>query len=189
MKLSYSHKVMIVSVSLLVLVLIADIVFTRLLMSKIVSINDKVKQLDISSQERLKELTFRASVDSSKVEREKLESYFVGPSNSDTVEFTKYLEGLAGDMNLELKKTLEYEPVGGLSSSDIVSSIRYRFNVSGRWNDVYNFIQTIENLPKVSVLRAVSLNSDSNIVSAKDVKAGTRTWSADLDFSVGRLKN
>ena len=71
MKLNYSKKVLVASLITFVCVLALDIIFTNLLLDKIVSINDKVRQIDISSREREKELNLKDSIASSKNEREK----------------------------------------------------------------------------------------------------------------------
>lgn len=188
MKLTYSKRILILSIIVLAVVLALDIIFTEMLLSKIININEKVKQLNLSSQEREKELTLRESIVSSKDEREKLLTYFVGPGNAETVEFTKYLEDLALVNGVTQKKSLGYEAVSELNSSNVVSAIRFRFNVSGKWTNVFNFLRAIENLPKVAYLNSVSLNVSSEAVSAKDIKSGNKIWSADLDFSVIKLK-
>lgn len=185
MKLNYSKKILIASIVVFVVVIILDVVFTELLLGKIVSINDKVKQQDISSMERLKELTLKDSIANSEAERKELGEYFVGAGNIETVEFTKYLESLAAEAGVTEKKTLGYEPVGELASSGVLTAIRYKINISGKWPNVYNFLRAVESLPKVSYLNAVSfsLNSEST-----DVKSVGKVWSADLDFSVVKLK-
>jgi len=179
MKLSFSKKVLILAVVTFFIVLFLDIIFTNLLLKKIVSINDKVRQIDLSSKERLKELNLKDSAADTIEEREKLIKYFIGPGNAETVEFTKYLEDLAAEMNLNQRKTLDYEVVNESGLSDFVSAIRFKFNVSGKWSDVYSFLYAIEKLPKIVSLNSVSLNLDSN----------NKIWSADLDFSVIKLKN
>lgn len=188
MTIKHSQKVLIIAIVVLSVVLVLNIVFGNMLIDRIVSINDKVKQLDISSQEREKELNLKDSISNSKTEREKLGGYFVGAGNAETVEFTKYLEDLAKEKGVTQSKTLSYESVSGMNSSDAVSAIRYRFNVTGRWNNVYSFLQAIENLPKVSYLNSVSLNLVSEPVTAKDSRVVARIWSADLDFLVVKLK-
>ncbi len=188
MRLIHSKKILIVSIVVFVCVVVLSFVFTNLLLGKIVSINDKIKQLEISSQKREEELTLKDSVSSTKLDREKLMGYFVGPGDSETVEFTKFLEDLAKKMNVTQKKTLEYEAIKELSTSEAVSSIRYRFNISGSWNNVFNFLLAIESLPKVSLLSGVSLNSSSETPSAGGRGDNKVIWSADLDFSVAKLK-
>ena len=189
MKLNYSKKILIASIVTLAVIVVLDVVFTDLLLGKIFDINDKVRQLEISSQEREKELNLKDSIASSKVQREKLGGYFVDAGDIETLDFTKYLEDLAKDNGVIQSKTLNYEPAKGLESSNIVSSIRYKFTVSGSWSNVFNFIQAIENLPKVSSLNSVSLSSSLGDSSSKGTKVGVRVWSAELDFSVANLKN
>ena len=178
MKLNYSKKILIAAIITLLIVIVCNIIFTKMLLDKIVSINDKVKQIDFSSQEREKALILKDSVLSSVSEREELDQYFVGPGNIETVKFTKYLEDLALEMNVTQRKTLDYEMAAGTGSSEIVSAIRFKFSISGKWNNVYNFIQAIENLPKVSKVNSISLSYGSI----------DKNWSADLDFAVVKLK-
>lgn len=188
MKLKYSQKILIIAIIILGLTLTLNIVFGSMLIGKIVDINNKVKQLDISSQEREKELNLKDSISNSKLEREKLNGYFVGAGNAETVDFTKYLEDLAKEKGVTQTKTLSYESVSGLGASDVVSVIRYRFNVTGKWFNVYAFLQVIENLPKVSYINSVSLNTSLEGVTAKEAKSLIRIWAADVDFSVVKLK-
>jgi len=189
MKLAYSKKILLLSITILIVTLVLDFIFINLLLGKIININNKVKQLDISSQEREKELNLRDSIANTTLEREKLESYFVGAGNAETVEFTKYLENLANEAGVSHKTSLDYEPVNELVTSDVISSIRYKFNVSGKWDNVFNFIQAVENLPKVALLNNISLVVGSEAATLKGIKSGNRIWSVDLDFSVVKLKN
>jgi hypothetical protein len=183
MKINFSKKIFIVSITIFIVVLAMDMVSSYLLINKIIDINNKVKQLNISSQDRLKQLSLNDAISSSVKEREKLTGYFVGPGDLNTVDFTKSLEDLADIMGVTQKKSLAYEEVPGLASAGAVQSIRYKFTVSGKWANVYNFVHAIENLPKISALASVSF-----IYSAGD-KAGAGVWFADLDFSVLKLKN
>jgi hypothetical protein len=189
MKLNYSKKILIMSIILFIGVIVLDVIFTNLLLAKIRSINDKVKQLDISSQERLRELNLKEAISSSLINREKLSKYFVGPGNSETVDFTKYLENLALENNVVQKKTLNYEPAIGLASSSVTSVIRYKFETSGGWNNSFNFLRGIENLPKVSYLNSLLINLNPDGVSEGGAKSSGKTWSTSIDFSVIKLKN
>jgi hypothetical protein len=188
MKLIYSRKIFILAITFFAGVLALNIIFANLLFNKIVNINNKVKQLNISSQERERELNLRDSIADSKAERERLEQYFVGAGNAETVKFTKYLEDLALEMGVTQSKTLNYEPVIGLESSSVVSTIRFKFSISGKWANVYNFQKAIENLPKVVTLNSVSLSLSTNEETDKDIKSTGKIWNADLDFSVINLK-
>lgn len=178
MTLNYSKKILLLSVVTFFCMLFLNYVSFSFLIEKVIDINDKVKQLNISSQERERQLNLRDSVANSKVEREKLLGYFVGAGNLETVVFTKYLEDIASQAGVTQSKSLNYEPIAGFPSSETLTSIRFKFNVSGRWANVFTFLQEIENLPKAAALNNVSLN----------VSTGN-TWSADLDFSVAKLKN
>jgi hypothetical protein len=190
MKFDYTKKILLMAILVFLAVVTAVVIFSDLLLDKVVDINDKVRQLEISSQERLKELSLKDSVVSSEEERKKLAEYFVGSGNAETVDFTKYLEDLAKSFNITQKKTLNYEPVNELKSSDVVSAIHYTFQIYGRWSDIFNFIQAIENLPKVSFLNGVALNLSPEGVTNKEMtKTVEKNWSAILDFSVIKLKN
>ncbi len=189
MKINYSKKILIISLSIFVVVLVADIVFGNLLYNKIISINDKIKQLEISSQERLNELTLRESITGSEANREKLGEYFVGAGNAEVVNFTQYLEDLAQEIGVSQKKTLDYEVISELPASASISAIRYRFNITGKWSNVFNFIQAIESLPRVVLLKSVSISLNSGVVSAKEVNSASKNWTADLDFMVVKLKD
>ncbi len=187
MKLTYAKKILISATVIFLGVLALDIIFTSLLLNNIISINDKIKQLDISSKEREKELSLKDSIASSKVEREKLEGYFVQAGNAETVKFTKYLEDLALGFGLTQKKSLDYESINELQSSDAVSAIRFKFGVSGSWSQVYAFLRTIENLPKIVRLNSVGLTANQTVlIDGAGLKGNI--WSADLDFSVAKLK-
>jgi Tfp pilus assembly protein PilO len=185
MKLNYSKKILIFSLVVFLVVLILNVVFINLLLGKIVNINDKVRQLEISSTERLKEITLRDSILNSKEEREKLVTYFIPPGDTATVDFTKYLENLALENNVVQQKSLSYETLPGFDASGILWAVRYKFKVSGKWSNVYSFLRAVENLPRVSHINSVSFNLNSNNNSTKN--SGT-VWSVDLDFFVVKLK-
>lgn len=188
MKIKNSQKILIFSIIVFIVIVILDTVFGNLLLNKIVDINDKVKQQELSSQSRLQELLLRDSIDSSVLERDQLNNYFVGSGNLEVVAFTEYLEGLAVENGVVQKKTLNYEALAGFSSSEFVSSIRYKVNISGKWSNVFAFIQAIENLPKAVFLNSISINANPNNSSVSNIKSGNGAWSADLDFSVVNLK-
>ena len=189
MKFNYTKKALAISIFIFITIIVLDVLFISLLIKQINNINNKVKQLDVSFQERLKDFTLKDSIFKTEIEREKLAGYFVGVSNAEIVEFTKYLENLATGFNLTQKKTLDYEPAFGLESSVVISALHFKFNVSGRWSNVFNFIQAVENLPKVSYLTSVSVRLNSEALSVKEIKSLGRMWTADLDFSVIKLKN
>jgi hypothetical protein len=180
MKLNYSKKMLIVSLVVFLVVFVLNSVFLNLLWTRIIGINDKVKQIDISTQEREREMILRDLIVNTKEQREKLASYFVGTGNADTVGFTEYLENQAKKTGVTQKKSLAYDEVKELGISEQVSAIRYKFNVSGNWTNVFNFLRTIENLPKVGYLNTVVFNANTDKTSGK-------IWSADLDFSVIKL--
>jgi hypothetical protein len=180
MKLNYSKKILIISVIIFFIIFVLNIIFSNLLWIKIVSINDKVKQIDISTQEREREMILRDLLANTKEQREKLNLYFIGAGNAETVEFTEYLENQAKITEVTQKKSLAHDELKELGVSEEVSVIRYKFNVSGGWTNVFNFLITIENLPKVGYLDTVIFNANS------DKNLG-KTWSADLDFSVVKL--
>jgi len=188
MKLNYSKRILVLVIIMFVGVITLNVTFSNLLLHKISDINDRVSQLDISSQEREKELGLREGIISSKAEREKLAGYFVGEGNVETVEFTKYLEDLALKNNLTQSKSLNYEPVSGLESSSVVSAIRFRFTIMGKWTNIFTFLQLIENLPKVLSLDSVSLSTSLDGDLAKEIRPEARIWQADLDFTVVKLK-
>ena len=151
--------------------------------------SDKIKQLEISSQERERELNLKDLIADTEIDRKKLEAYFIGAGNAKTVEFTKHLEGLALATGVTEKKTLNYEAISGLPSSGVVSAIRYKVDASGKWQNIYYFLQEIENLPTVMLLNGVSLSFNTPQTASPETKAVSSRWSASLDFSVAQLKN
>lgn len=188
MKLNHLNKILILSLATIIIVLILGVFFANLLSDKIMSINNKIKQLDMVSQELERSLKSEVSIDSSLLEREKLAGYFVGSSNASIVEFTEYLEGIAKDFGVTHKKTLNYESINELQSSELVSALRFKFNITGKWADVFNFLQAIENLPKVARLNSASLSVNSEISFSEKSKPTNIIWSADLDFTVASIK-
>ncbi len=186
MKLNFSKKILLFSSLFMIGVFVIDFIFITLLIDKMVDIKDKENQLEISSQEREKELFLKESIINSEEKRSELEQFFVKDGNLETVKFTEYLEGLAYSMNLEHKKTLDYEPAKDLISAEFISAIRFRFSISGSWQNVFDFIRMIEKLPQISYLNTLALNVITSNISTKDFN--NQIWSADLDFSVLRLK-
>lgn len=178
MKLNHSKKSLILSTTLFLVVLGANILFANLLVIKITTINDQIRQSVISSQERERNLNLRDSILNSVSERSKLEKYFVGVGDAETANFISYLESEAKKVGLVSDiKSVGYEPVAEIGSSEIVSLIRFRLSVNGKWSNVFTFIQTLENLPKISTVNAISLDHNSGV------------WSAEIDFSVAKLKS
>ena len=187
MKLNYAKRILLLSLVIFLGVLVLDIIFTNLLLTKIISINDKVRQLVISSEEREKELTLKDSILSSVEEREKFDQYFVGAGDGKTADFIASLESIADQNSVSHNiKSVGYESVPALSSSETISFIRLRFSVSGRWANVFGFIQAIENLSKVATINSLSLTVGSDLSATG--KTSTKIWTADLDFSVAKLK-
>ena len=182
MKLNYSKKILIISTVIFLVIFILNIISCNLLWTRIVSINDKIRQIDISTQERGREMVLRDLIANTREQREKLSSYFVGAGNAETVEFTEYLENQAKKVGVTQKKSLAYDEVEELGVSEQISVVRYKFNVSGGWTNVFNFLGVIENLPKVGYLSTVTFNADID-------KNSPKIWSADLDFSVIKLNN
>lgn len=188
MKLNYSKKIFIMSVLLLLLILIFNIIFLYLLFSKIESVNNKVKQLNISTEKRATDFILKDSVLSLSEEREKLSNYFIGMGDKETIDFTKYIEDLADSLNITQQKTLSLETIPNFASSETVSAIRYKINVSGPWSNVYHFILLMENIPKVTFLKSISLNTSLEASSLKEIKKNNRIWNANLDFVIVKSK-
>lgn len=160
-------------------ILILNIIFTYLLVNKVDDINNKVRQMNISSQERERELNLKDSIVSTEGGRVELEKYFIPAGDVATVNFTKFLEALALETGVSHEKTLNYEVVKDMEKSEIVSAVRFRFNISGSWSNVFKFIQLVESLPKISYINNVSFYYSPE----------GKNWSAALDFSVVKLKN
>jgi Tfp pilus assembly protein PilO len=180
MKLNYSQKIFLVSLIIFVMVFILNIIFSSLLWNKVLDINDKTKQINISTQEREREVNLKDLLIKTATDREKMNQYFVGEGNIETVKFTEYLEGLAKKAGVAQEKSLAYEEVGKMNESEFVSAIRYKFKVSGNWASVYNFMRSMESLPKVGYLNNLKLSAD--------IKE-SKIWSLDIDFSVIKLGN
>jgi Tfp pilus assembly protein PilO len=182
MKLNYSKKILIVSVVIFLVIFVLDIISFNFLWAKIVSLNDKVKQIDISTKEREKEMTLKDLILKTKTEREEFDRYFIGAGNLETVKFTEYLETLAKEYKVIQKKTLVDEQLkdSDLEKSEFVSVIRYKFNITGDLANISGFLSALENMPKIGYLNSVVFNSASEI-------SKTKTWSADIDFSVIKL--
>lgn len=178
MKLNYSKKILILSVVSLVAIVIVDFLFLNLLADKIIGINDKIRQQTLSTQEREKNFYLKESISKTEIDRAKIEKYFIGPGDVATAEFIAYLENLAKQNKLTATvRSVGYEIIPEVGNSDVVSALRFRFSVTGKWSDVFVFLQIMENIPKAVSVFSVTLNSASG------------AWTADLDFSVAKLKN
>ena len=154
------------------------IIFTNLLLGKIFSINDKVKQMTLSSIERERNISLKESIHNSEKDRIELAKYFVGSDDEDTADFISQLEDLGKQLNLVINvKSVEYEKNPNFENSNYLSLVRVRVGFNGKWNGVFDFLQKIETLSKIVLIHNVSLESNSRI------------WSGEVDFSVFKLKN
>ena len=187
MKLSYSKRIFILSVIFFVGTLTLNIIYFNLLVKCVANINNKVKQINLSTQERENQINSADLVNSTELDRSKLQKYFVGSGSALVVDFTKSLEVLAQTMGVTQKKTLAEESIPELGASDVVSAVRYKFSVSGKWSSVYNYILAIEYLPRVVLINNISL-SLTEPLTTDGVITGSKFWTADLDFSVAKMK-
>jgi Tfp pilus assembly protein PilO len=184
MKLNYSKRILIIAILIFIGVLVLDLIFSNLLLGKINGINERVRQLAISATEREKNLKLKDSIINSEQDRLKLEQYFVGASDAETADFISRLESLAKASGLTSSiKSVSYEPINDLNSSETVSFIRFKFSLTGKWSNVFTFLQEIENLPKIVLVQNASFDVNS------DLKNTVKIWSGDIDFSVVKLKN
>lgn len=178
MKINFSKKILIVSIGVFIVTLSSVLLLSGLLINKINNINDKIHQLQISTMERENNILLGDLIIGSETDRKKLEKYFIGPGDIETAVFIGYLESLAKDTGLVSNiRSVGYETGENISSLETISFVGFDFSVSGKWNDVFNFVKLIENLPKVSSVNSVSLEVNSGV------------WSADIDLSVAKLKN
>ena len=131
MKLNYSKRILIVSILAFALVLILDITFTNLLSGKIRSIQDKNKQIALSSQERERNLALKESVINSEAERQVLEQYFVPAGDAKTAEFISQLEAQAKAAGLAYTvKSVGYTAITGIAtSSQNLTALKFKFSV------------------------------------------------------------
>ena len=178
MKLNYSKKVLILSIALFLLVLIFDLVFTNLLLGKVTNINNEVKQLTVSTQEREFSQSLKDSILKTEKDRTKLEQYFVAAGDARTAEFINQIEVLAKSSGLTPEvRAVDYEPVATAATSSTVSLVHFKLNIVGKWDNVFNFLQTIENLTKITLVQGVTLNASSAL------------WSGDIDFTILKLND
>lgn len=178
MKLNYTKKIFIISAAVLVGIIILVLVFTNLLLGKIYSINDKVKQMTISSIERERNISLKESIHVSESDRGELAKYFMGSTDADTADFIGQLENLGKQLGLTVNvKSVEYEKNPNFDSSNYLSLVRVKVGFVGKWSGVFDFLQKIERLSKTTLIHGVSLDNSSKI------------WSGDIDFSVFKLKN
>lgn len=186
MKINFAQKVLLLFVLIFILVLAGNIVVGNFVYKKISDINNKIKQVTLSAEERERAAVLKDSLLNSEIDRDKLEEYFVGSTDADTANFITYIEGLARQNGLVYDvRNVAYEPVSELSNSEHINFIKFRVNVVGSWNNVFTFLQVIENLPKVVSLGSVSFDNGPSLSS----KTRAKIWSADLEFSVARFKN
>jgi Tfp pilus assembly protein PilO len=171
------------SLIIFVIILTLNIVFTTLLLNKIVGINNLVNEQNIISQTKMKEFKLSDSIENTKIDREKLIKYFIPAGNLQALQFTKYLEDLALENSVSQSKTLNYTPALGLESAENLTALNYKLRASGNWVNIFSFLRAVENLPKVMYLSEVSLRQESGVDSAPN------QWSADLDFSVIKFKD
>lgn len=187
MKLNFAKKIFILAVCTFVLVLVVDIIFTNMLVKNIIGINDKIRQLNLSTQERERESALASSVMNSEEDRRRLDAYFVAAGDSATVDFTTFLEDKARQLGLQyVTKSLDYENVIEPANVEGISVIRFRFTVTGSWSKVFVFLIQVENLSKIVSVNNVHFNLDNTEGVTKN--AGTN-FTAELDFSVAKLKN
>lgn len=178
MKFNYSKRIFVLSLGVFLIVLVLNIVFSNLLLEKILNINNKIKQQNISSQERERNLALKDSVIGTRELRLELEKYFIAPGDPQTASFVNYLEGQTKKTGLSPNiKSIDYENIETLGGDSNVLSVRLRLGAVGKWSDVYSLLIALESLPRVSFLNSVSLERQSE------------GWSVDIDMSVAKLKN
>jgi Tfp pilus assembly protein PilO len=186
MKIKYSQKVLGSFVIIFLLILTANIIIGRMSIKQIESINNKIRQVTLSSEEREKLLALKESLTNSEEDRKLLDKYFIGSTDADTANFISYIENLAKQNGLTYNvQNVSYEPISEISSSEQVNFMKFQLNIVGGWSNIFTFVQNIENLPKVVSLSAVSIDNGPSL----GAKSKTKNWSADLEFSVARLKN
>ena len=186
MKLNYSKKILIFSGLILFFVLLGNVVSFNFLIDKVLSINNKVAQVEISTKQRERNVSLTDSVQASQVGREILNTYFVSSGDAKTAEFIETLEGLARQAGLSANiRTVNYEPISEFNSTENIQFIRMILSVSGSWSKVFGFLSSLENLPKVIKIANVNLNSSP----ALNSKNRENNWTAEIDLSIAQLKN
>lgn len=184
MKIRYSQKILGLFIIIFLVVLAANIVVGRMNIGQIDNLNNKIRQVTLSAEERERVLAIKDSLLNSEADRKILDKHFIGPSDSDTADFIGYIEGLAKQNNLAYSvKDISHQPISEISGSEQVNFMSFRLNVLGTWDNVFTFLQFIENIPKVVSVANISIDNGPSL------GGKTKNWSADFEFSVGRLKN
>jgi len=170
----------------LVIMIAACAIFSYLLIDTIYQINDKVAQVEISTNERDAQGALKVSVANSVVERQTLDTYFI--SKSGTADFIKTLEALAKGNNVSINiKYVGYEPIKQANFSATAESIRFNLDLIGSWVNCIQVIRLLENLPVPSLVEKITLSVGGTNLSGK-VTSGS-TWTANVDFTAVKLKN
>ncbi|MEI6528097.1 MAG: hypothetical protein WCO10_00275 [bacterium] len=182
----YSTKIIFsVAVAILSISVIGSAVFSYLLVDKINNINDKIKQMDLSTQERNKQGAQKMSVVDTEADRAKLESYFV--SADGAVDFIKYLENLSVEVGVKANiQNINFQPLRDTAYANTAEYISLNLSVEGTWAKVYRYVLLLEKLPFVSEVG----NVDMTEVTQTDEKNKTKSfWTATISLKVIKLKN
>ncbi len=180
MRINYSKKVLGFSFIVAVIVIILVAIFCSLLIEKIVGINDKVKQIEVSSQERERSATLRVSVANTQEGRENLNKYFI--SVNGVINLIEQLENLAKETGVTLDiKFVGYEAIKQVTA-DTLEQVKFKVAVSGSWSKVIKFFKLVETFPAVVYLDSTFLNLIAS-------KTKEQTWLLDLEFSVIKIKD
>ncbi len=170
MKFSFSKKVLAVVVLILIAVISVDGILFGLLSDKIINIKDKTRQLNTSIEERERDLNLRDSIEDSRIDREKLISFFVPAGDAATVSFISKLEDLARNNKLiPTVRNVSYEE----------NFIRIKLSTAGTWADIEKFLASLEGLPVVISIANFILQSDGE----------GKNWSGEFDLLVGKIKD
>ncbi len=184
MKIKLSTKIVVVSLVVAFIVILINGYFGRLLYQQILSTTNKIEQISIATIEREKMTALEHSLDTSTSSRAILDQYFITADDADTANFIDSVENIAKQGGLEyVVSGIDYDKNPEFGSLTNLNFIKLKINVTGNWLAVWNFLQTIENLPKVLVISSVTLDT-----SAKNIKGQINKWSADLEFSVAKIK-
>jgi hypothetical protein len=164
-----------------VAVFIALFTFIKKQISDTVSMTDQIKA-EIKKEQTLS--LMKKDIEDSKNYQDKLYGYFIGKDN--VADFLKILENLVSSSSLKSEvQSVAYEPTdkSALISTELV---RVKMNVVGEWKNIQFFIQLLENYPLKIDIKNVSLNKSSDaVVSGRQIPQ----WSANIDFTVAKLKN
>jgi len=177
--------------SIVMLLTIIIVVSVFMFFIKIRNINKEIfllqENINVRTENNLRLKSIEKTLEQTKINIQKIESYFVGVDG--TVSFIETVESLGKKNNVNPRVTTVDVLNDSQIKDDYKEFLKLSINTDGTWTNTFYFLAALENVPYKISFNNISINKISSSSGVVDAKTqSSPKWQGSFDIQVLKLK-